>query len=521
MKKKIISAIMLMVMALFCGVMAACGSKEPEGPVDDGKITITFIASGNVHGSYEGYPVSRITMPTTPSKTGYTFDAWYTEENGGGKKVTAVYLYNNTVTDDFNVYANFIPTSYSVSYFVDSAFGVAGDSVQNPTTYNVETDFALKSPTLTDDNARFIGWYSGSTKITNLKGRTGNLQLIARFATDAEQWSYDSNDNNYVFFGSYPQSEVKDTTLLDSLNGIIGTARPNNSNFNGWTAQENYANAEKTNIIFHKDVMFEGNEYRAIYFKKYRPMTAALPSSDVSTSSSYQDDNGYLINTVYWFKFEPIRWQILGEVDNKLTLFSDVILDSRENTLGSWPSDRRPTNASDRFYQNIDSGNWGLHYSTSRLWYADTFLYEAFNVCQNVYYMLSVSVVDDDEANVIPKHYAIVDIARGCKVYHLSREELDGSITMRSSLATSHKTKFTAEMRKKGYTDYAKAMGLHVEKDSLTASYWTRSHGEGTNSNQRVDANGEFVYEAQNTWNTSIGIAPAIVLYKCPSLPRG
>ena len=76
-------------------------------------------------------------------------------------------------------------------------------------------------------------------------------------------------------------------------------------------------------------------------------------------------------------------------------------------------------------------------------------------------------------------------------------------------------------MRKKGYTDYAKAMGLHVEKDSLTASYWTRSHGEGTNSNQRVDANGEFVYEAQNTWNTSIGIAPAIVLYKCPSLPRG
>ena len=43
-----------------------------------------------------------------------------------------------------------------------------------------------------------------------------------------------------------------------------------------------------------------------------------------------QDDSGYYTNTVYWFKFEPIKWKVLSESDGDAFLCADMIPDSQD-----------------------------------------------------------------------------------------------------------------------------------------------------------------------------------------------
>ena len=58
----------------------------------------------------------------------------------------------------------------------------------------------------------------------------------------------------------------------------------------------------------YTEIMYDGNKYRGVKFTRYRP------SGSIYTTDSIHDnqgDNGYIKNTVYWFKFEPINWKVL------------------------------------------------------------------------------------------------------------------------------------------------------------------------------------------------------------------
>jgi len=116
---------------------------------------------------------------TTPAKTGYKFQGWYTTAELSGTPVTG--WTHGTKTENVTLYAKWTLQTYSITYELNG--GTLATS--NPATYNVNTEtFTLNNPT--KSGSSFIGWYISSsltgTPTTQIKkGTAGNLTLYARW----------------------------------------------------------------------------------------------------------------------------------------------------------------------------------------------------------------------------------------------------------------------------------------------------------------------------------------------------
>ena len=128
-----------------------------------------------------------------------------------------------------------------------------------------------------------------------------------------------------VQFGTYPQSEVTDPTLLSRLNAARGTL-PTSENSQAWTSYGYYIKGSVSSYMWYIDVITATGKYRGVYFTSYRPYFTTTTSS---TSDSYQGDNGYNTSSVYWFKYEPITWRVLDIQSDKALLMADLVLDSQ------------------------------------------------------------------------------------------------------------------------------------------------------------------------------------------------
>lgn len=152
------------------------------------KYTVSFNANG--HGSApssqnidEGGKVSR---PSDPTATGYTFGGWYKESG-----CVNAWNFNNAVNADMTLHAKWTATSYSLTYNLN------GGSASNPSSYTIETNtFTLKNPTKT--GYTFTGWsgtgISGtSTSVSITKGSTGNRTYTANYTVDTFTIAFDKN----------------------------------------------------------------------------------------------------------------------------------------------------------------------------------------------------------------------------------------------------------------------------------------------------------------------------------------
>ena len=79
--------------------------------------------------------------------------------------------------------------------------------------------------------------------------------------------------------------------------------------------------------MWYKDIEYLGEKYRGVYFTSYRPNRTTAASTE---GNSAQDNNGFLINTIYWFKWERVKWDVMKSEDNKLFIISNLILDSQD-----------------------------------------------------------------------------------------------------------------------------------------------------------------------------------------------
>ena len=105
-----------------------------------------------------------------------------------------------------------------------------------------------------------------------------------------------------IYFGNYPQSEVKDTALISTLNTLAGTL-PTSSNSQAWTSYGYYISGSVQDYMWYIDVTYGEEKYRGVYFRTYRPLNVLYESTYYY---SMQEVNGYYPNHVYWFKYEPI-----------------------------------------------------------------------------------------------------------------------------------------------------------------------------------------------------------------------
>lgn len=149
--------------------------------------TVTFDANGGEVDLSEkevAYGSTYGTLPTpTTTRTGYGFDGWYTEPNGGTKVTSDTVV---TTTNNQTLYARWVPASYEIIYHLEvpeeEAAGEAATN-PNPDTYTYGQGLILSAPSRTTH--RFEGWYTDSgytTPVTSISpSRTGPVELYAKW----------------------------------------------------------------------------------------------------------------------------------------------------------------------------------------------------------------------------------------------------------------------------------------------------------------------------------------------------
>ena len=339
----------------------------------------------------------------------------------------------------------------------------------------------------------FEGWYQNpdftGEAVTELTIDMGNITLYAKWSvtsatpTTENYVRLDASDapvdmGEYILFGSYPQTEVTDSATTTALNRMRGTL-PTSSNSYDWTSYGYYISGRITNFMWYIDLEYSGEKYRGVYFTSYRPN---LTTSSSSTSNSYQDDNGYSTGTVYWFKYEPIKWRILTISDGKAMILSELMLDSQQYD-----------------YDGLYSSNYAD--STIRAWLNDTFYNAAFGVLQQA--IIETTEVDNSvySTGYSSNPYACENTFD--KVFLLSyREVVNSSYGFSTSTASS-------TTRQKQGSGYCKAQGLHTNANG-NGLWWLRSPTSGSEA-RSVDYAG-YLGISYSVFDPRYGVVPALVI---------
>lgn len=329
------------------------------------------------------------------SKLGYQFTGWY----DGSWKVNSNGIWNYAY--DKTLSANWSIITYSITYELNGGTNYPS----NPSSYTVESIFTFGNPER--KGYEFLGWYLGDSPITGIaKGTTGSLTIEAR-------WNANQNTLNVA-----SEDEAKGTVSIVSGTGytdesITVQATPNaGCIFDGWyhnnskvstdltysfvMPTEDYSlvahfftNEEKQNIDLGIKPYFDFNNMTVTYGlypqKNINDETLVSALEEIETPGyydwylyngeyyakfktftnldfEYHFDNGTLIepNTTYWFKCEPILWDILS-TDNGYLLLSHYLLDYRQfhSTSSRWsPGGGDDNTYSANNYEMCDLRKW-------------------------------------------------------------------------------------------------------------------------------------------------------------------
>lgn len=311
---------------------------------------------------------------------------------------------------------------------------------------------------------------------------------VNAFASDlavdtAKAWK---NTGDIVEFGQYPQSLVKNSDIISKLNTLEKK----------WLSYEYCSGTEMTAGDWMKycDVTLDGIKYRAVYFNEYRP---CVTSAESTVEVSYQDDNGYVKNNVYYFKFEPIKWRVLESrytgyrgKSVELVVISENILDSQpiENVFYCYDN-------YEYYYDKDCTVKYTASYNKSyiRNWLINDFKKSAFNSVEQGNMGITIRFLNDDENTD--------------KVFLLSN-----ATNERFGFSTSHGD--DVNRTAKG-TDYAKSQGLRTYTDNGNSSYWIYGVGStyypgGIVSNENISDTGAIDKFGILNNTTSMGVRPTI-----------
>ena len=309
----------------------------------------------------------------------------------------------------------------------------------------------------------------------------------------AEAAGYSVGD--IITFGSYPQSEV--TKESDSATySKLEAAAKNWVSYKYYSGDGSLGSMKQGDWMKYADITLGGEKYRAVRFTQYRPCWTYYRSS---SDPSSQVDNGYTINNIYYFKYEPLKWQVL---DPKTGLvLSKSIIDSQaySNTIYENGTDAYGYTA---YWNNASYTKYANDYATSsiRKWLNEDFYNTAFTSAQKQ--NILPTTLDNKAYSASYSEYDSVSTTDN--VFLLSYSEAQNA-----SYGFTDNTSST-ETRKAMGTDYAKVQGLWV--GSYKCSFWSlRSAGSDSDDVRGVrDDGGLNLHRSVN--GTDIGVRPALRL---------
>lgn len=141
-------------------------------------------------------------------------------------------------------------------------------------------------------------------------------------AADTADGGYQKGD--IIEFGSYPQSKVTNPRIISVLDGFLTDDVWVSYDYYIGTGTEYDGNMTASDYMKYADLELNGEKYRAVRFSQYRPTV----TSDVSSeATSVQDNNGYELNTTYFFKYEPLTWTVLDPEEGYV--MSNIAIDAQ------------------------------------------------------------------------------------------------------------------------------------------------------------------------------------------------
>lgn len=141
-------------------------------------------------------------------------------------------------------------------------------------------------------------------------------------AADTADGGYQKGD--IIEFGSYPQSKVTDPRIISVLDGFLTDDVWVSYDYYIGTGTEYDGNMTASDYMKYADLELNGEKYRAVRFSQYRP---AVTSDVSSEATSVQDNNGYELNTTYFFKYEPLTWTVLDPEEGYV--MSNIAIDAQ------------------------------------------------------------------------------------------------------------------------------------------------------------------------------------------------
>lgn len=311
----------------------------------------------------------------------------------------------------------------------------------------------------------------------------------------------------YVFFGSYPQSEVTDKNTISKLSALDNLEWQSYGYYSG---NGRYGSMEQNDFMKYADVSLNQEMYRAVTFSNERPECTFCNPGSTRT----QLNNNYETEKIYWFKFEPIKWRILDK--NSGLVMSEYVLDSQaySNTVYSLASEN---DLNGDFWNDEVNTNYANDYYTSsiRKWLNDDFYNTAFG--KNEKSAIDVTHLDNSAYNDDSGKYNGKDCDD--KIFLLSFKDI-----LNTQYGFNPDPENEDISRRASGTDYAKCQGLGVEsfmgnqKELLTAEgkspaeWWLRSAGSESYSAVCVPYTGRAVnYSYSGLVSiTTYGIRPAL-----------
>ncbi len=315
------------------------------------------------------------------------------------------------------------------------------------------------------------------------------LQIYTRVDASGNE----SASGDYILFGSYPQSEVTDSTLKVNLITAVGT-KPTSSVSNGWTSYEYYQNgSNSTDYMWYKDIAYGGERYRAVYFTSYRPYYTTNSSS---VSNTYQDDNGYTTGNIYFFRYDPIKWRILTEKDGKAMLLCEMLIDSREYY--------HSTSSHTVNGQTVYANNY--EHSNIRKWLNDSFYETAFDEYQQA--IIQLTTVDNSASTTSSSSNSYACNNTQDYIFLPSYKEV-----LNTSYGFSSSSSADDTARQKKTTDYAQCQGAWTSTSAEylgNSDWWLRSPRYSDSRNAQSVDSGGYADISIGVYYARGGVCPAL-----------
>lgn len=302
----------------------------------------------------------------------------------------------------------------------------------------------------------------------------------------------DYSIGDIVEFGSYPQSKVTDSALISALDSVPKLWI--SYGYYSGTGECDDGQMKPGDWMKYADVTHKGERYRAVKFTEYRPyITGYITSAGYNT---YQDDNGYYINTVYWFKFEPLEWRVLDPDEGFMVCESIIDSQPYNNTIYYYSGEH---------YQDISKTNYANDYATSSIrdWLNNDFYHIAFKSSEKS----SIKTTACDNSSCYDSMYDSATTYD--KIFLLSYWDM---LNTKYGFNSSRLVNDT--VRRAQGTDYAKCQGLYlqdyaVSSNSGSSAWWLRTPGRPSHGVYGVGHSGSIGYFGNNVIGIH-GIRPAL-----------